>query len=65
MTACVFPQGFLLTTKLEKWYLKTCRHVEIIVHAMYRVERNGAADSGRSQTTHKKEEMNCPRRICF
>lgn len=65
MTACVCPQGFFLTTKLEKWYLKTFRHVEIIVHATYRVERNGAVDSSRSQTTHKKEEMNCLRRICF
>ncbi|RMX45669.1 hypothetical protein pdam_00023846 [Pocillopora damicornis] len=43
----------------------TFRHVEIIVHATYRVERNGAVDSSRSQTTHKKEEMNCLRRICF
>ncbi|CAH3041480.1 unnamed protein product [Pocillopora meandrina] len=44
---------------------ETFRHVEIIIHATYRVERNGVADSCRSQTTHKKKEMNCPRRICF
>ena len=59
------PTGLFPDDATGEWYLNTCRQAEIIVHTMYRVERNGAEDRTRTQTTRKKEEMNCPWRICF